>query len=79
MGSWASPAFRASRAPPDLTVAEVRALLDTALPLPPRSPQLRQAWSRWRRAQRQCARDSHQRQAQTRAASHSPTRNVCVL
>ena len=46
----------------ELTVPEVRRLLDVALPLPPRSPELRLAWSNWRRAKRQQARRSHSRQ-----------------
>lgn len=33
----------------ELSVPEVRRLLDIALPLPRRSPELRLAWSRWRR------------------------------
>jgi len=52
--------------PPDpalaeVSVPEVRRLLEVALPLPPRSPELRLAWSRWRRAKRQQARRSHYR------------------
>jgi hypothetical protein len=43
----------------EVSVPEVRRLLEVALPLPPRSPQLRLAWSRWRRAKRQQARRSH--------------------
>ena len=45
----------------ELTVPEVRRLLDVALPLPPRSPELRLAWSQWRRARRLQARRSHYR------------------
>jgi hypothetical protein len=44
----------------------VRRLLDVALPLPPRSPELRLAWSNWRRAKRQQARRSHSRQRMQR-------------
>ena len=56
----------ASEDPPDpalaeVSVAEVRRLLEVALPLPPRSPELRLAWSQWRRARRQQARRSHYR------------------
>ena len=47
--------------PPDpemgeLSVPEVRRLLEIALPAPPRSPQLRLAWPRRRRAKREQAR-----------------------
>lgn len=45
----------------ELTVPEVRRLLEIALPLSSRSPELRLAWSLWRRAKRQQARQSHQR------------------
>ncbi len=45
----------------ELTVPEVRRLLDVALPLPPRSPELRLAWSQWRRTRRLQARRSHYR------------------
>jgi hypothetical protein len=45
----------------ELTVPEVRRLLEIALPLPARSPQLRLAWSLWRRAKRHLARQSHRR------------------
>jgi len=45
----------------ELTVPEVRRLLEVALPLPPHSPELRLAWSQWRRARRQQARHSHYR------------------
>ena len=45
----------------ELTVPEVRRLLEVAMPLPPRSVELRLAWSRWRRARRQQARRSHYR------------------
>lgn len=44
-----------------LTVPEVRRLLEIALPLPPRSAALRLAWSDWRRAKRQQAQHSHRR------------------
>jgi len=52
--------------PPDpalaeVSVPEVRRLLEVALPLPPHSPELRLAWSQWRRAKRQQARRSHYR------------------
>lgn len=43
----------------DLTVPEVRRLLEVALPLPPRSAELRLAWSAWRRAKRYWAWRSH--------------------
>jgi len=45
----------------ELTVPEVRRLLEVALPLPPHSSELHLAWSRWRRARRQQARRSHYR------------------
>ncbi|TET49125.1 MAG: hypothetical protein E3J64_10120 [Anaerolineales bacterium] len=45
----------------DLTVPEVRRLLEVALPLPYRPPELRLAWSLWRRAKRWQARLSHSR------------------
>ncbi|MYC22222.1 MAG: hypothetical protein F4X62_12165 [Caldilineaceae bacterium SB0662_bin_25] len=45
----------------ELSVPEVRRLLEIALPLPPRSPPLRLAWSHWRRARRLQARQSHYR------------------
>lgn len=45
----------------ELTVPEVRRLLEVALPLPDRSRELRLAWSRWRRAKRLQARRSHYR------------------
>ena len=45
----------------ELTVPEVRRLLEVALPLPLHSPELRLAWSKWRRARRQQARRSHYR------------------
>lgn len=45
----------------ELTIPEVRRLLEVALPLTPHSPELRLAWSRWRRARRQQARRSHYR------------------
>ena len=44
-------------------MAEVRALLEVALPLPPRSVALRMAWSRWRRRKRKQTRDSYHRLA----------------
>ena len=53
----------------ELSVAEVRALLVVALPLPPGSPELHCAWSDWRRRKRQSARRSHYRR---RGAAHSP-------
>ena len=43
----------------ELTVAEVRALLEVTLPLPPGSIAFRMAWSRWRRRKRKQARDSY--------------------
>lgn len=43
----------------DLTVPEVRRLLDIALPLSTRSTQLRLAWSHWRRERRLEARLNH--------------------
>ena len=45
----------------ELTVPEVRRLLEIALPLTPRSIELRLAWSRWLRTKRQQARRSHYR------------------
>ena len=45
----------------DLTVAEVRVLLELALPLPARSPELRRCWSRWRRHKRELSRRSYRR------------------
>ena len=59
--------------PPDrelaeLSVPEVRRLLEIALPLPPRSHELRLAWSRWRWTERQQARHSHYR----RRGAHWP-------
>ena len=45
----------------ELSVPEVRRLLEVALPLPARSPELRLAWSIWRRWKRQLARRSHYR------------------
>lgn len=44
-----------------MTVPEVRRLLEVALPLPPRSPELRLAWSQWRCAIRFRVRRSHYR------------------
>jgi hypothetical protein len=52
-----------------LTVPEVRRLLEVTLPLPPRSPALRLAWSRWRRAKRLQARRSHYRRRAFAASS----------
>jgi hypothetical protein len=48
-----------------LTVPEVRRLLEVALPLPERPPELRLAWSLWRRAKRWLARLSHARRQAT--------------
>jgi len=45
----------------ELTVPEVRRLLEVALPLPDRPRELRLAWSLWRRAKRWQARISHSR------------------
>ena len=45
----------------ELTVPEVRRLLEIALPLSAHSPELRLARSIWRRAKRQLARVSHRR------------------
>ena len=45
----------------ELTVPEVRRLLEVALPLPYRSREQRLAWSHWRRAKRLQARRSHYR------------------
>ena len=50
-----------------LTVPEVRRLLEIALPLPERSPELRIAWSDFRRAKRKQARRSHYRRRQCQA------------
>ena len=50
-----------------MTVPEVRRLLDLALPLPPRSPPLRLAWSEWRRTTRFRVRRSHYRRRARRA------------
>lgn len=44
-----------------LTVPEVKRLLEIALPLPVRSPELRLAWSRWRRTKKQQARQCYYR------------------
>ena len=49
----------------ELTVPEVRRLLEVALPLPYRSRELRLAWSLWRRAKRLQARRSHYRRQAT--------------
>ena len=49
----------------ELTVPEVRRLLEVALPLPYRSRELRLAWSLWRRAKRWQARLSHSRRQAT--------------
>ncbi|MEN6548755.1 MAG: hypothetical protein ABFE07_22120 [Armatimonadia bacterium] len=58
----------------ELTVAEVRALLEVALPLPPRSIAFRMAWSRWRRRKRKQARDSyHSRPARQRTPDAQQT------
>jgi hypothetical protein len=45
----------------ELTVPEVRRLLEVALPLPHRTREFRLAWSLWRRAKRWQARVSHTR------------------
>jgi hypothetical protein len=50
-----------------MTVPEVRRLLEVALPLPSRSPELRLAWSDWRRARRFRVRRSHYRRRARRA------------
>ena len=50
-----------------LTVPEVRRLLEVALPLPTRSPELQLAWSWWRRSRRLQARHSHYRRRQGEA------------
>ena len=57
----------------EMTVAEVRALLETVLPLPAHSKELRRRWSRYRRRRRQQARESYQDRAQRRAAASAPT------
>ena len=49
----------------ELTVPEVRRLLEVALPLPYRSRELRLAWSLYRRAKRWQARQSHFRRQAT--------------
>ena len=56
----------------ELSVPEVRRLLEIALPLPPRSRTLRIAWSHWRRAKRQQARRSHYR----RRGAHWPETGI---
>lgn len=43
----------------ELTVAEVRALLEVTLPLPAHSSASRQAWSLWRRHKRWQSRQSY--------------------
>ena len=43
----------------ELSVPEIRRLLEIALPLPPRSSPLRLAWSLWHRARRHQARQCH--------------------
>jgi hypothetical protein len=45
----------------EVSVPEVRRLLEIALPLAPRSPDLILVWSIWRRSKRQQARRSHYR------------------
>lgn len=45
----------------ELSVPEVRRLLEVALPLPADSPEFKLAWSRWRRARHLQARLSHYR------------------
>jgi hypothetical protein len=44
-----------------LSVPETRRLLDVVLPLPPRSPEARLAWSAWRRRHQAHARRCHYR------------------
>src|SRR5260370_7465734 len=53
----------------DLTVPEVRRLLAIALPLPVRSPEVRLAWSLFRRRKRWGARQSHYRRRPLRRRS----------
>ncbi|TMC15879.1 MAG: hypothetical protein E6J36_23025 [Chloroflexi bacterium] len=59
-----------------LTVPEVRRLLAIALPLPARSPEVRLAWSTFRRRKRLLARQSHYRRRalrqRARPSSHAP-------
>ena len=59
-----------------LTVPEVRRLLAIALPLPVHSPELRLAWSMFRRRKRLWARQSHSRRRalrrRSRPRSHAP-------
>jgi len=62
------PATAAERELAELTVAEVRTLLEIALPLPAHSPALHQAWSQWRRYKRQQSRRSYWNQSQGAAA-----------
>ena len=52
-----------------LTVPEVRRLLAIALPLPVRSPEVRLAWSLFRRKKRLWARQSHYRRRALRRRS----------
>src|ERR1041385_7303497 len=47
----------------EVSIPEVRRLLEIALRLPAASEELRWAWSTWRRAKRQQARRSHYRRA----------------
>jgi hypothetical protein len=52
----------------EVTVAEVRALLEVAMPLPPLSKELRMTWSQWRRRRRQDARRSYYRRTAAKAS-----------
>ncbi len=54
----------------ELTVPEVRRLLEVALPLPYRSREQRLAWSQYRRAKRWQARLSHARRQATAWRRH---------
>jgi hypothetical protein len=56
----------------ELTVAEVRALLQVTLPLPAHSPQSRQAWSNWRRHKRWQSRQSYWKRTRPDARSDPP-------
>jgi hypothetical protein len=55
----------------ELSLPELRRLLEVALPLPPQSHELKIAWSLFRRAKRQQARRSHYRR-RTKRAWHPP-------